>query len=131
MKKIIAIIAAVVALGAAALMSSACQPYEHGVISYHIDEGDFFDNQDILAYAIDKGFEDAGFTYVSTHYWSLTGEKNACNKKAEQTFINRCKAIDKDHSLMRLPLALKGTTIKLKYHFIEEHELTSYTFVED
>ncbi len=126
MKKIFAIVAAVMAL-----LISSCQPLETGTVMYHvkIDES-FFDNMDILAYGIDEGFAQAGLTKmeVGVHYWTLNGEKNACNKKASDAFLNRCKAIDNDRSLLTLPLDLKGVKVTLIYTYSGDHELTSYTF---
>ena len=126
MKKIFAIAAALMAL-----LFSACQPLETGTVMYHvsIDES-FFDNMDILAYGIDEGFKQGGLTKmeVGAHYWTLEGEKNACNKKASEVFLNRCKAIDNDRSLLDLPLDLKGVKVTLIYTYGGDHELTSYTF---
>lgn len=129
MKKIIAIVAAAVAL-----LVSSCQPLETGTVMYHvqIDES-FFDNMDILAYGIDEGFAQAGLKKmeVGAHYWTLEGEKNACNKKASAAFLARCQAIDKDRSLLALPLAIKGVKVTLIYTYSGDHELTSYTFKEE
>ncbi len=130
MKKIFAVLAAALALTAAGVLSHSCAPVESGDVLYSV-EVSFFDNMDILTSAIDKGFEDAGFTAVSTHIWLLRGEKNACNKKAKDIFLSRCEAIDKDRNLMAFPLALKGETVKLSYTFSGDHELSSYTFVEE
>lgn len=131
MKKIFTVFAIFGILTFMGLSTTSCKTVEKGDVMYHVDEGDFFDNMDILAYSIDKGFEDAGFTNLSTHYWKLNGEKNACNAKATETFQNRCKAIDKDRSLIALPLALKGVTVKLIYTWDGDHELSTYTFVEE
>ena len=132
MKKLIALIAAVAALAVTGLSTSSCKPIETGLVMYHVDLGNFYDNMDILAYSIDEGFKDGGLTKmeVGAHYWELTGEKNACNEKAKKAFLNRCQKIDKDRSLLGLPLALKGVTIKLIYTYQGDHELCSYTFVE-
>lgn len=128
MKKLLALAATLVAL-----LVSSCQPIEMGTVMYHVDLGNFFDNMDILAYSIDKGFESAGLTKleVGVHYWTLNGEKNSCNKKAQQAFLDRCKVIDKDRSQLLVPLALKGVTIKLIYTYQGDHELCTYTFVEN
>ena len=131
MKKIFSLFAILGILTFVGLSTTSCKKVEKGDVMYHIDEGDFFDNMDILAYSIDKGFEEAGFTNISTHYWKLNGEKNACNDKATETFQNRCKAIDKDRSQMALPLDLKGVTVKLIYTWDGDHELSTYTFVEE
>lgn len=131
MKKIFSVFAIFGILTFMGLSTTSCEKTETGDVMYHVDEGDFFDNMDILAYSIDKGFEDAGFTSVSTHYWKLTGEKKACNKKATEVFQNRCKAIDKDRSQILLPLALKGVTVTLIYTYQGDYELSTYTFVEE
>ena len=133
MKKIFALLAAVCALVVAGLSTSSCQPIETGLVTYHVDVNDFPDNADILRSALDEGFKSAGLTplEVGVHYWTLTGEKNKCNEQAKNAFLNRCKAIDKDRSLMRLPLALKGYTIKLIYTYQGDPELATYTFVEE
>ena len=112
MKKLLALAATLVAL-----LVSSCQPIEMGTVMYHVDLGNFFDNMDILAYSIDKGFESAGLKplEVGVHYWTLEGEKKSCNKKAQQAFLDRCQAIDKDRSQLLVPLALKGVTVKLIY----------------
>ena len=132
MKKLFAILAAAAAIVLAGCAVSSCAPYEHGTVTYHIKIVNFEDNWDVLAYSIDKGFEEGGLQKmeVGVHYWTLSGEKNACNKKAEAVFQARCKAIDKDRSLAG-GLALKGATVKLLYSFTGEYELSSYTFVEE
>ena len=132
MKKIFAILAAAAALVIAGSAVSSCAPYESGTVTYHIKIVNFEDNWDVLASSIDKGFEEAGLKKleVGVHYWTLSGEKNACNQKAAAAFQARCKAIDKDRSLAG-GLALKGTEVKLLYSFTGEYELSSYTFVEE
>ena len=63
----------------------------------------------------------------------LEGEVKSCNKLASSIFQQCCKAVDKDRSKLALPLALKGQTVALMYTYgsSEEHELTTYTFVEE
>lgn len=133
MKKIFSLLAILGVLTFSGVTSTSCQPVEGGDVMYNVDTGDFFDNMDILTSAIDKGFEQAGFRRATetSHYWILTGEKNACNKKATETFTKRCQEIDKDRSQMMLPLALKGVTIKLIYTYSGTHDLAIYTFVEE
>lgn len=133
MKKILAIIAAVSALAIAAYFTSSCKPVESGVVMYHVDVGTFNDNYDILRSALDEGFQAGGLTKVpvGTHYWQLEGDKDKCNSKAEEVFLNRCKAIDKNRNLMLMPLALKGYTITLVYTYNGDHDLVSYKFVEE
>ena len=131
MKKIFSFVAILSVMAFSSLMMNSCKPVEQGDVMYHVSTGDFFDNMDILTSAIDKGFEDAGFTHVSGHYWKLRGEKNACNNKAKETFQNRCKAIDKDRNQMLLPLDLKGVTVTLYYTYDGESKLDTYTFVEE
>lgn len=130
MKKIFAILAAAAALVIAGLAASSCAPYESGMVMYHIDEGDYQDMYDIVAYRIDKGFEEAGLQKmeVGVHYWTLTGEKNACNQKASAAFQKVCQIIDNDRSQVLGARSLDGVTIKLIYTFQGDHELTSYTF---
>ena len=133
MKRLLSLIAVAAGLAFFGLAASSCEPYETGVVIYHVDLGDFYDNMDLLASSIDVGFEEAGFSPlpVGVHYWELNGEKKACNRKAEKTFLDRCKLIDQDRSLLFLPLALKGVTIKLVYTYQGDHDLCSYTFVEN
>ena len=133
MKKVFSFFAILSVLAFSCFTMTSCKEETTGNVVYHIDEGDFFDNMDILASAIDEGFRKDGFTNVSTHYWQLVGVKSELNKKAKATFQNRCKEIDKDRSQLALPLALKGVTIKLIYDAYDDKNavLDSYTFVEE
>lgn len=133
MKKAIVIAIAVVL---SALCFTSCTK-ESGDVLYHV-EVSFFDNMDICTSAFDKGFEDAGFTRVSTHYWKLNGEKNACNRKAKETFQARAKFLDENRDksgvLGFALLGLKGEKVTLKYTFgsgEENVELATYTFVKE
>lgn len=113
-----------------ALCFTSCTK-EMGDVLYHV-EVSFFDNFDVLTSAMDKGFEDAGFTHVSSHYWKLNGEKNANNRKAKQTFEDRAKYIDDNRDKIGFAgaLALKGETVTLKYTYSDEKDVTlaTYTF---
>ena len=104
------------------------------VVLYHV-EVSFFDNFDVLTSAMDKGFEDAGFTRVSGHYWKLNGEKNANNRKAKETFEARAKYIDENRDKIGFAgaLALKGEKVTLKYTYGDEKDavLATYTFVKE
>ena len=130
MKKLFIIaIAAVLA----AMCFTACTK-ESGDYLYHVKVS-FDDNMDILTYAMDKGFEDAGFEKISTHYWRLNGEKNACNNKAKSTFEARAKYIDENRDKIGGAglLALKGKTVTLMGSVAggEDATLATYTFVKE
>ena len=89
---------------------------------------------DILRNAVEKDFEAKGLQWAGAgHNYMLEGEVKACNKKATAIFKECCKAVDQDRSKLALPLALKGVTISMVYCYgsSEEHELTTYTFVEE
>lgn len=136
MKKVFSLFAILSVLAFSCFTMTSCKEEVTGNVIYHVDEGDFFDNMDVLLYAIDEGFEKDGFTNVSTHYWQLVGVKADLNKKAQATFLNRCKYIDQNRSKMDgliSLLALKGVTVKLRYDAVGERdvELASYTFVEE
>ena len=97
------------------------------------NDGDFFDNMDVLKNAIEDSFVPGGMQQASDHYYVLEGEVNACNKKATTIFQNRCKEIDKDRSQLSLPLAIKGVTVKLMYTYggSKDTQLSTYTFKEN
>ena len=128
MKKLFVIaIAAVLAV----LCFTSCTK-ESGDVLYHV-EVSFFDNMDICTSAFDKGFEDAGFTHVSSHYWKLNGEKNSCNNKAKSTFEARAKYIDDNRDKVGMAglLDLKGEKVTLYYTYGSGEEnvvLSTYTF---
>ena len=133
-KKIIFGIIAVAAILTTAGMMTSCNPVEYGTVLYSVDMGSFDDNMDILRNAVEKDFVAKGFKWAgSGHNYILEGEVKACNRKATAIFQECCKAVDQDRSKVALPLALKGVTISLVYCYgsSEEHQLTTYTFVEE
>ena len=123
---------AIIAVVSALCLTSCTK--EMGDVIYHV-EVSFFDNFDVLTSAMDKGFEDAGFTRVSGHYWKLNGEKNANNRKAKETFEARAKYIDENRDKIGFAgaLALKGEKVTLKYTYSDEKDavLATYTFVKE
>ena len=117
-----------------ALSFNSCTK-ESGDVLYHV-EVSFFDNMDLLTSQVDVGFQEAGFTKVSNHYWKLNGEKNANNKKAKQVFQARCKYIDENRDKIGFAgaLALKGEKVTLYYTFGSGEDnvvLDTYTFVKE
>jgi len=133
-KKVIFCIMAVAAILTTAGIMTSCKPVQSGTILYNVDMGSFEDNMDILRNAIEKDFEKQGLQWAGGgHNYMLEGEVKACNKKAAAIFQNCCLAVDKDRSRLSLPLALKGVTISFMYTYgsNEEHELSTYTFVEE
>ena len=132
-KLIIGIMAVAAVLTTTGLMTS-CNPVESGTVLYTVNMGSFEDNMDILRNAVEKDFEAKGFKWAGAgHNYILEGEVKACNKKATAIFQECCKAVDQDRSKLSLPLALKGVTISLVYCYgnSDEHELSTYTFVEE
>jgi len=134
MKKLFGLLAVAVLMATAGLMTS-CEPVQNGDVLFSV-EVSFDDNMDLLTSSIDKGFEDAGFTHVSGHTWKLRGELNASKRKATEVFQNRCKAIDKDRTLIPSIgryLALKGekATLYFQYDAPKPAALSEYTFVEN
>ena len=132
-KLFIGFMAVAAVLTTAGLMTS-CEPIQEGTVLYTVNMGSFEDNMDILRNAVEKDFEAKGFEWAGAgHNYILEGEVKACNRKATSIFQECCKAVDKDRSKLALPLALKGVTISMVYCYgsSEEHELTTYTFVEE
>ncbi len=110
---------------------------ESGDFLFHV-ETTYPDNMDRLLTAMDKGFQDAGFTRVGNgHYWTLNGEKNATLRKAKETFEARAQYVDKHRE--EIPFfgslsALKGYKVTLVYTFggnEKDITLSTYTFVEE
>lgn len=133
-KKVIFSIMAIAAVLTFAGNMTSCTPQQSGTVMYSVEMGSFFDNMDVLRNAIEKDFVKEGFQWAGAgHNYILEGEVKACNKKAETIFKKCCQAVDKDRSLLSLPLALKGVTISMVYIYgsSEEHELCTYTFVEE
>ena len=140
MKKILCLFAVMATLALTAGFMSSCKEKVTSTYMFHVTVS-FNDNMDILTYAIDEGFKEAGFTQsTSAHYWMLIGEQKECHQKAITTFQNRCKAIDKDRKLISSStgfalgedLALKGESATLVVGFSgEEEEISKYTFVEN
>ena len=133
-KKIFIGIMAIVAVLTVAGTMTSCEPVQSGTILYNVDMKEFDDNMDLLRNAVEKDFESLGLKWAGAgHNYMLEGEVKACNKKAAAIFEQCCKAVDKDRSRLSLPLALKGQTIALMYTYgsSEEHELCTYTFVEE
>ena len=125
---------AVAALLTTAGLMTSCKTVQMGTVLYSVNMGSFEDNMDILRNAIEKDFEAKGLQWAGAgHNYMLEGEVEDCNKKATAIFKECCKAVDKDRSKLSLPLALKGVTISMVYCYgsSEEHELTTYTFVEE
>lgn len=134
LKKAIFCIMAVAAILTTAGIMTSCAPVQSGTVLYSIDMGSFEDNMDILRNAVEKDFEKQGLQWAGAgHNYLLEGEVNACNRKASAIFKNCCEAVDKDRSKLALPLALKGVTISLNYTYgnSEEHQLSTYTFVQE
>ena len=136
MKKLFSLFAIMSVLAFSCFTMTSCKQEVIDDMVYHVNTGDFNDNMDVLTSAIDEGFEKAGFTPVSTHYWKLRGNKAEINKKAKAAFQSRCQEIDKNRSSMDgliSLLALKGVTVKLLYTCVGEEnvELDSYTFKEE
>lgn len=129
--EILSLIAVAGALLVTAFSTSSCETVESGTVTYHA-KTDFPDNMDLLMSALDKGFEEAGLSAlpVGVHYWTLTGEKKACNEKAKAAFLARCQVIDKDRTDVGYQ-ALKGYTVTLIASFTEDSEIASYTFKEE
>jgi hypothetical protein len=134
LKKLIFGIMAVAAILTTAGMMTSCEPQQYGTVLYTVNMGTFDDNMDVLRNAVEKDFEAKGLEWAGAgHNYVLEGEVKACNKKATAIFQECCKAVDQDRSKLALPLALKGVTISMVYCYgsSEEHELTTYTFVEE
>lgn len=132
-KLFIGMMAVAAVLTTAGVMTS-CEPAESGTVLYTVDMGAFEDNMDILRNAVERDFEELGLEWAGAgHNYMLEGEVKKCNKKATTIFQNCCVAVDKDRSRLSVPLALKGVTISLRYCYgsSEEHELSTYTFVEN
>lgn len=139
MKKILCAFAVMTVLAFTAGVMSSCEEVETGTYFFHVSVT-FNDNLDLLTTAIDEGFKEAGFTQNpnNRHYWSLTGEKKASVNKGITTFQNRCKAIDKNRSLIAeasgfgSTLAIKGEKAKLILGLEPgSEEVSEYTFVEN
>ena len=129
MKKFLAIAAVVVALWAALSSATSCVTMQ-GDFIYDL-EISFFDNLDILRRGFDKGFEAAGCDKLGSN-WHLNGEKNSCDSRVKNAFLNRAQQIDKDRSQISLPLDLKGETVTLKAQYgTDTYVLATYTFKED
>ena len=133
MKKFFAF--AIVAVLSALCLSSCTK--ETGQYVYIVDTT-YDDNGDRLITAMDKGFQDAGFTKlpVGSHAWYLTGEKNSCNQKAIQTFKARAQYVDEHRD--EIPFlgalsALKGCSVMLKVATGGENydTIATYTFVKE
>ena len=134
LKKWIFGIMAVAAILTTAGVMTSCEPVQSGTVLYTVNMGSFEDNMDILRNAVEEDFEAKGLKWAGAgHNYVLEGEVKACNKKATAIFQECCKAVDQDRSKLALPLALKGVTISMVYCYgtSEEHELTTYTFVEE
>ncbi|MBR4740654.1 MAG: hypothetical protein IK074_05790 [Bacteroidales bacterium] len=134
MKKVFTLLAVVAALVIAGLCTSSCTK-EVGTYTYHVDFVNYSDNMDILRSAFDEGFQKGGLKLlpIGSHYWSLEGEGNACNKKAISAFQSQAEYLDKNRPVVILSsLALKGVTVKL-IEGLEpgEKEIASYTFKEE
>ncbi|MBO6096309.1 MAG: hypothetical protein J6P56_03225 [Bacteroidales bacterium] len=126
MKKVIATIAAVVAILGAMFSTSSCVE-QKGDFIYDVKVS-FFDNMDILSRSFDQAFKDAGCDLMGS-YWHLNGEKNTCDSRVKNAFLARAQAIDNDRSLIALPLDLKGETVTLNVQWgSDKYELAKYTF---
>ena len=129
MKRIYALAIAALVLLCAMFSVSSCVTVQGDFI--YETKISFFDNLDILGRALDKGFENAGCDKLGS-YWHLNGEKNSCDKRVKEAFLNRAQAIDKDRSQMTIPLALKGESVTLWVQYgSDKYSLATYTFVED
>jgi len=127
MKKLFAIAAVIAAL----FVSSSCVK-QQGDFMYSV-EVSFFDNFDVLKNSFDKAFASAGCRNEAG-YWMLSGEKNSCDNKVKNAFLERAKDIDLNREaqegLVKL-LDLKGETVTLKAQWgSEKYDLASYTFTK-
>jgi len=135
MKKILFSLMAAAAILTVAGTMTSCEKVESGTVLYSVDMGTFEDNMDVLRNAVEKDFISQGLKWAGAgHNYILEGEVKECNKKATAIFQSCCKAVDQDRSRLAVrQLAIKGQTIKLVYCYgsSEEHELSTYTFVEE